>query len=110
MLRMARPRTWVDDCGLAGVALASARVTKATSLNAGWEFAALSWLDAAGEPHKLGYGNLEWLPARVPGHVHLDLVRHGVIADPFERRGELGAQWVDEAAWRFRKRFTFAAD
>ena len=27
-------------------------------------------------------GNRNWIPATVPGHVHLDLLRAGVIAGP----------------------------
>ena len=38
-----------------------------------------------------------WLPAQVPGHVHLDLMRNGVISDPFRRLYEKDAQWVDES-------------
>jgi beta-mannosidase len=80
------------------------------SFNTGWEFAAPSWLDATGSCGKLGFSSLEWLPARVPGHVHLDLIRHGIIADPSEGRAELGCQWVDESSWVFRKRFQFSRD
>lgn len=46
-----------------------------------------------------------WLEAQVPGHVHLDLVRNGVIADPLTRMHELGCQWVDEADWTYRTSF-----
>jgi beta-mannosidase len=82
-------------------------VIRTHSFNTGWEFAAPAWLDASGKGLKLGYSSLEWLPAQVPGHVHLDLMRHGIIADPFEGRAELGCQWVDEAEWSFRRRFRF---
>ncbi|HTV21190.1 MAG TPA: hypothetical protein VMG12_21035 [Polyangiaceae bacterium] len=83
---------------------------RATELNGGWEFAASAWLDAKDDPIKLGYCHTQWLPALVPGHVHLDLMRHGVIADPFGARGELGCQWVDEAGWIFRRSFSFTPD
>jgi beta-mannosidase len=79
-------------------------------LNSGWELAARSWLSPDGKPRKLGYITLEWLPAQVPGHVHLDLMRHGVIADPYERMAELGVQWVDEEEWTYRKTFRFTPD
>jgi beta-mannosidase len=79
-------------------------------LNSGWELAARSWLSGDGTPKKLGYITLEWLPAQVPGHVHLDLQRHGVIADPYTRMAELGAQWVDEEDWSYRKTFHFTPD
>jgi beta-mannosidase len=46
-----------------------------------------------------------WLPATVPGHVHLDLVENGVIGHPFERMNELGCQWVDQADWSYRTTF-----
>lgn len=83
---------------------------RSTSFDTGWELAAADWLGADGQGKKLGYSQIEWLPAQVPGHVHLDLVRHGVIADPFQARAELGCQWVDEARWVFRRRFDFAPD
>jgi len=88
----------------------TANETRTRELNGGWEFAAATWLDAGGNPLKLGYCHTQWLPAQVPGHVHLDLVRHGVIADPFGARAELGCQWVDEAAWIFKRTFSFAPD
>ncbi|HEX6274595.1 MAG TPA: hypothetical protein VFZ53_16240, partial [Polyangiaceae bacterium] len=62
-------------------------------LHEGWEFSMVRWLTPT---RRMGFSVLEWLPANVPGHLHTDLVRHGVIADPFERMAELGCQWVDE--------------
>ena len=47
-----------------------------------------------------------WLPARVPGHVHLDLHQNGVIADPLVRMHERGVQWVDEVDWTYRCEFS----
>ena len=61
-------------------------------------------------PAKLGTSELEWLPARVPGHVHLDLLAQGIIADPYVGLGELGAQWVDEQDFSYRLSFDFAPD
>ena len=76
-------------------------------LHEGWEFALLPWR----EPNaKLAFSTLEWLPARVPGHVHLDLLEQGVIADPFERMNELGCQWVDEQEVSYRTHFEFTPD
>lgn len=75
-----------------------------TLLHTGWQLAAASWLRP---PGTLAFSTLEWLPATVPGHVHLDLVRHGVIADPFERLNELGCQWVDEVDWSYRTTFEY---
>ncbi len=70
-----------------------------------WQFALGSW------PGKtLSCSTLEWLPARVPGHLHADLVENGVIGDPFERMNELGCQWLDDQEVSYRTRFTFTAD
>lgn len=46
-----------------------------------------------------------WLPAVVPGHVHLDLERAGVVPNPFDRMHERGVQWVDERGWTYRLGF-----
>lgn len=53
-------------------------------------------------------GERDWLPAQVPGHVHLDLMRAGVIGDPFYRMQERACRWVDEADWTYRT--TIAVD
>jgi beta-mannosidase len=51
---------------------------------------------------------LPWLPAQVPGGVHLDLLRAGVIPDPLARLHERGVAWVDESDWVYET--TFAVD
>lgn len=78
-----------------------------TPLHDGWQFACPRWLTPGA---KLGYSELEWLPASVPGHVHTDLLAAGVIADPFARRFELGCQWVDGERWVYRTHFDFSPD
>ncbi|HEY8943532.1 MAG TPA: hypothetical protein VIM73_04685 [Polyangiaceae bacterium] len=78
-----------------------------TFIHSGWQFSAKSWSNS---PGKLGFSALEWLPAKVPGHVHLDLVENGVIAHPFDRMHELGCQWVDDADWIYRTSFEFSPD
>ncbi|MDR3687964.1 MAG: glycoside hydrolase family 2 TIM barrel-domain containing protein [Fimbriimonas sp.] len=75
-----------------------------TYLHSGWEFAEKNW--PGGRVGAIASG---WLPAAVPGHVHLDLVENGVIADPFLRMSELGCQWVDEKDWVYRTRFEWWA-
>ncbi len=47
----------------------------------------------------------EWLPAVVPGTVHTDLMRNGVIPDPFFRMNETQVQWIDAVQWRYRRTF-----
>jgi beta-mannosidase len=80
---------------------------RTTWLHDGWRLAARRWL---APPGRHGFSALEWLPARVPGHVHLDLLRHQVIADPFRGLHELGLAWVDEEDWVYRTTFDFTPD
>jgi beta-mannosidase len=79
-------------------------VLKRTPLDSGWSFACPRWLARPGPAGNARWG---WLPARVPGHVHLDLARHGIIAEPLAALGELGCQWVDEHTWSYRTKFGF---
>ncbi|MEI6148981.1 MAG: hypothetical protein WCS01_07785 [bacterium] len=44
--------------------------------------------------------------AVVPGEVHLDLLRHGRIAEPLYDRNAADCAWVEERFWWFRRRFT----
>jgi beta-mannosidase len=51
-------------------------------------------------------GTQEWLPASVPGGVHTDLLTLGHIPDPFVADNEQRLQWVAEADWIYRVRFS----
>jgi len=82
-------------------------VLRTTLIDSGWQFSASSWLES---PGWYGYSKLEWLPAQVPGHVHLDLVDNGVIADPFQRQFELGSAWVDEEDFFYKTEFDYTPD
>ncbi len=71
-----------------------------------WEFRQIE--------NPLGYpqsqiGKFDWQPAQVPGSVHLDLARAGVIPDPFGRSYEAGLAWVDQARWEYRTTFEWTA-
>jgi beta-mannosidase len=80
------------------------RQTTTRLLNDDWSFREL---DPAPVPFTDVSG---WLPAEVPGHVHLDLMRIGIIPDPFERMYERTVQWVDETDWAYRRTFTVSAE
>ena len=43
-----------------------------------------------------------WLPATVPGDVHLDLLANKKIPDPFYRDNESKLQWIQDASWEYR--------
>jgi hypothetical protein len=60
-------------------------------LDQGWEFR------QRGAPP--GASAAEWLPAQVPGDVHLDLLRHRLIPDPFYRDNEAKLQWISPSTF-----------
>lgn len=47
--------------------------------------------------------------AQFPTNVHLDLLHHELIADPFFDKNELACQWVGEKDWVYRTAFPAAA-
>jgi beta-mannosidase len=49
------------------------------------------------------------IPAAVPGEVHLDLLRAGLIADPFDGDNESAQQWIGDTGWRYETRFMWHA-
>jgi beta-mannosidase len=67
-------------------------------LTVGWEFA-----QRGDNPEK-------WLPAQVPGDVHLDLLRNKLIPDPYYRDNEAKLQWIEDAAWSYRTTINVDAD
>ncbi len=65
-------------------------------LGAGWEFF-----------HAKGNA---WYGAIVPGCVHSDLRRHGLIPDPFYGRNERNLLWIEQTDWTYRNRFEVSAE
>jgi len=51
-------------------------------------------------------GEEAWLPARVPGGVHTDLLALELIPDPFVADNEKRVMWVAESDWVYRRTFT----
>lgn len=47
-------------------------------------------------------GDEAWLPAVVPGTVHTDLLRSGLISQPFYGKNEHELQWIDKKDWEYR--------
>ena len=50
-------------------------------------------------------GTEEWLPAKVPGGVHTDLLDQGLIPDPFLGDNEKKVMWVAEKDWVYQSTF-----
>lgn len=46
-----------------------------------------------------------FIEARVPGNVHLDLLRSGKIPDPFYRDNAAKMEWVYNASWTYERTF-----
>ena len=96
----------VASCVLSGVLLGVAGGTAqgqgksaqnaVLALDHGWEFRQI----AAAQEAESG-----WMPATVPGDVHLDLLANKKIPDPFYRDNEAKLQWVDQESWEYRLNF-----
>lgn len=69
-------------------------------LEAKWEFRAASETDRADLK--------EWHAAQVPGVVQTDLLRAGLIPDPFYQDNDTRLQWIGLTDWEYRT--TFQAD
>ena len=70
-------------------------------LEAKWEFRAASDTDRAQMK--------EWHPAQVPGVVQTDLLRDGLIPDPFYQDNDTRLQWIGLTDWEYRTRFDLDA-
>lgn len=63
------------------------------------------WVPIKGTSMELGQellGVTEWLPAAVPGGVHYDLYRAGLIAHPYRDLNSLQCEWVENRWWLYR--------
>jgi beta-mannosidase len=103
---MRRAVAWVFVCCLftaaclsVGSAIAAAQSkleqNVALALDHGWQFRQTS-----GQGTDTG-----WLPATVPGDVHLDLLANKRIPDPFNRDNEAKLQWIEQASWEYEVHF-----
>jgi beta-mannosidase len=66
-------------------------------LDRGWQFRQVA---AGAQEAESG-----WLPATVPGDVHLDLLANKKIPDPFFRDNEAKLQWIEKESWEYRLNF-----
>jgi len=57
------------------------------NLGQGWEFRSV---------------DKKWLSASVPGNIHLDLMNHELIPDPFIGSNESELQWISDRDWTYR--------
>jgi beta-mannosidase len=64
------------------------------ALNQGWEFRQATNLE--------GTAHSQWLPAKVPGEVPLDLLRNKLISDPHYSDNATKLEWIENADWEYR--------
>jgi beta-mannosidase len=64
------------------------------AIDAKWEFRAVGGTDRADVK--------EWHPAQVPGVVQTDLLRDGLIPDPFFQDNDTRLQWIGLTDWEYR--------
>lgn len=55
-------------------------------------------------------GVVPWVPAEVPGSVHWDLHRAGLLPDPYFGSNTLASEWVNERDWLYRTSFIAEAN
>lgn len=67
------------------------------ALDHGWQFRQVAVTNQDAEAG--------WLPATVPGDVHLDLMANKKIEDPFYRDNESRLQWIENESWEYRVNF-----
>lgn len=67
------------------------------TLDAGWQFRAVGDTDKPGVK--------DWHDAQVPGVVHTDLLRNGLIPEPFDRDNEFRLQWIGLTDWEYQTSF-----
>jgi beta-mannosidase len=87
-----------------GMALAQAKSAQnaVQVLDHGWQFRQIT---AGAQDAESG-----WLPATVPGDVHLDLLANKKIPDPFFGANESKLQWIENESWEYRLNFDVTPD
>ncbi|WP_022901097.1 glycoside hydrolase family 2 protein [Humibacter albus] len=73
-----------------------------TPIHDGWSLTAVQGPTPAAD--------LTDVPAVVPGCVHTDLLRAGLIADPFDGDNEAAQQWIGDTVWRYSTTFDWSDD
>ena len=81
------------------------------SLDGTWK---LRWSDGQrGRPEyaeRLETDDVRYIDAAVPGEVHLDLLRAGLITDPYVRAQAKDSRWVEDCVWSYRRFFDASDD
>ncbi|MEV5326363.1 glycoside hydrolase family 2 TIM barrel-domain containing protein [Nonomuraea sp. NPDC052634] len=76
-------------------------------LNKGWElrgFLGDDWQLHRAQLHAREGATGGWVPARVPGSVHADLLAAGEVPSPYVGRQSMLSEWVPQRTWVYRTR------
>ncbi len=71
-------------------------ITKRENLNQNWLFSR--------------HGHDQWLPATIPGTIHLDLLANGIIEEPFAADNETKQQWIEHENWIYKTEFRLSRE
>ncbi len=88
---MQNPRLYVAFVCMLCSFLTSFAQSEKQYLHENWQFKAVS--------------QNQWRSAKVPGEVHLDLMHHQLIPDPFFRNQEQEVAWVSRQNWEYKTDF-----
>lgn len=55
-------------------------------------------------------GVTDWIDATVPGGVHFDLLKAGLIEDPYFENNSLKCEWVENRWWEYKTTFTINSE
>ncbi|MEM2685493.1 MAG: glycoside hydrolase family 2 TIM barrel-domain containing protein [Candidatus Bathyarchaeia archaeon] len=78
-------------------------------LNGVWFFKGLNFNEYV-DVSRIDLSAEGWMRGEVPGVVHLDLMRNGVIPDPFYRMNEIEVSWIEEKDWLYVKEFEASSE
>ncbi|MFA6241261.1 MAG: sugar-binding domain-containing protein [Candidatus Hydrogenedentales bacterium] len=67
--------------------------------------APLSWVGTSGYGKAMAEDS-EWIPAQVPGEIHLDLMRAGRMDEPLVSLNAKKSRWPEQRSWWYTKTFT----
>ena len=74
-------------------------------LHDGWVFGPADSTNTGGSGRLANVSIPKRMPAEVPGTVHTDLMKNGVIDDPCYRDNEYDLQWIGERDWIYHTEF-----
>jgi len=80
---------------------------RSISLNGNWQVCSTSLeVDGLAGYRQVTGEQAEWMAVRVPGEIHLDLIRAGRLKEPLVSANALECRWPEQHAWWYATSFT----